>query len=166
MQYSCAGCQRAHKRVKSAAGHEFVSITAALKGELKEKLAHCVKHPALLLNSYCGKCNEIVCAECAVENHDLHGAQKLEGIIVTQKEELEALITKGRPLFFFLLFLFSLSHSCATQAKEKDQEFSVLVKTVIATVDGVRTQGKAALREVEAVFKKLHEELEVRKTED
>jgi len=36
---------------------------------------------------------------------------------------------------------------------------------VIATVDGVRTQGKAALREVEAVFKKLHEELEVRKAE-
>jgi len=36
---------------------------------------------------------------------------------------------------------------------------------VIATVDAVRTQGKAALCEVDAVFKKLHEELEVRKAE-
>ena len=107
VQYSCAGCQRAHKKIKSAATHEFVSIEAALKGKLKEKLAHCVKHPVQLLNSYCGKCNEVVCTECAVENHTTHGAQKLEGIIVTQKEELEALITKVRPflLFFFLLFL-------------------------------------------------------------
>ena len=94
LQYSCAGCQRAHKRVKSAASHEVVSVAAALKGKMKEKLAHCVKHPALLLNSYCGKCNEVVCAECAVENHNTHGAQKLEGIIATQKEELEVLMTK------------------------------------------------------------------------
>jgi len=55
VQYFCAGCQRAHKRVKSAASHEFVSIEAALKGKLKEKLAHCVKHPVFLMNSYCGK---------------------------------------------------------------------------------------------------------------
>ena len=65
--------------------------------------------------------------------------------------------------FLFLSFLFS--HSCSTQAKQKDQELSDLVKTVIATVNGVRTQGKAALREVDAVFKKLHEELEERKAD-
>ena len=64
---------------------------------------------------------------------------------------------------FLCYFLFS--HPCTTQAKEKDQELSGLVKTVIATVAGVRTQGKAALREVDVVFKKLHEELEVRKAE-
>jgi len=80
--------------MKSAAGHEFVSIEAALKGKLKETLVHCVKHPVFLMNSYYGKCNEVVCAECAVENHDLHGVKKLEGIIATQKEELEALMTK------------------------------------------------------------------------
>jgi len=67
VQYFCAGCQRAHTRAKGTVSHEFVSIEAALKEKLKEKLAHCVKHPALLLNSYCGKCNEVVCTECAVE---------------------------------------------------------------------------------------------------
>ena len=44
-----------------------------------------------MLNSYCGECHEV---ECAVENHDLHGVKKLEGIIGTEKEELEALIVK------------------------------------------------------------------------
>jgi len=38
-----------------------------------------------------------------------------------------------------------------------------LIKTVIATVDGVRVQGKAALCEVNAAFKKLHEEFDQRK---
>ena len=38
-----------------------------------------------------------------------------------------------------------------------------MIKTVIATVDGVRVQGKAALCEVDAAFKKLHEELDQRK---
>ena len=93
--------------VKSAIGHEFISVEERLKGKMKEKLAHCVKHPTLLPNSYCGKCNEVVCAECAVENHDLHGVQKLEGIIASQKEELEVLIAKvGGSVLNFLFLSF------------------------------------------------------------
>ena len=38
-----------------------------------------------------------------------------------------------------------------------------MIKTVIATMNEVRVQGKDALCEVEAVFKKLHEELDQRK---
>ena len=94
VQYFCAGCQRAHKRAKGTVSHEFVSIDAALNGKMKGKLAHCARHPSQMLNSYCGKCHEVVCAECAVENHDLHGVKKLEGIIEAEKEELEALIVK------------------------------------------------------------------------
>ena len=66
VQYFCAGCQRAHKRVKGTVSHEFVSIDAALKGKMKGKLAHCARHHSQMLNSYCGKCHEVVCAECAV----------------------------------------------------------------------------------------------------
>ena len=40
-----------------------------------------------------------------------------------------------------------------------------MIKEVVATTDGVRVQGKTALGEVDAVFKKLHEELELRKAE-
>jgi len=94
VQYFCAGCQRAHKRIKGTVSHQFVSIDAALKGKMKEKLAHCARHPAQMLNSHCEKCQKVVCTECAVEDHDLHGVKKLERIIIAEKEELEALILK------------------------------------------------------------------------
>jgi len=33
--YFCAGCQRAHKKPRVSAGHEFVSVEKALKGKMK-----------------------------------------------------------------------------------------------------------------------------------
>ena len=101
-----------------------------------------------------------MCTECAVEDHDLHGVKKLEGIIEAEKEELEALIMKVGGnfvlIFSFQFFQQTKTNPTQSQAKQKDHELSGLIKTVIATVDGVRVQGKAALCEVEAVFKKLH----------
>ena len=57
-----------------------MSIDAALTGKMKEKLAHCARHPAQMLNSHCEKCQKVVCTECALEDHDLHEVKKLERI--------------------------------------------------------------------------------------
>ena len=35
VMYFCAGCQRAHKKPRVSAGHEFVSVEKALKGKMK-----------------------------------------------------------------------------------------------------------------------------------
>jgi len=39
--YFCAGCQRAHKKPRVSAGHEFVSVEKALKGKMKASVGHC-----------------------------------------------------------------------------------------------------------------------------
>ena len=54
-----------------------------------------------------------MCTECAVEDHDLHGVKKLEGIIEAEKEELEALILKVGGNF---VLIFS-THLCNTKNK-------------------------------------------------
>ena len=51
-----------------------------------------------------------MCTECAVEDHDLHGVKKLEGIIEAEKEELEALIMKVGGGNFVLIFSTHLSN--------------------------------------------------------
>ena len=70
--YFCAGCQRAHKKPRTTAGHEFVSVDKALKGKMKTSVVHCEKHPHQEINTYCHTDKLSICAECSVDSHKEH----------------------------------------------------------------------------------------------
>jgi len=99
-QYFCSGCQRGHKKPRTTAGHEFVSVDKALKGKMKTSVLHCEKHPHQEINTYCHTDNLAICAECSVDFHKGHEVDRLVNVVQG---------FKPRGQGFFLLFLLLLS---------------------------------------------------------
>jgi len=90
-QFLCAGCQRAHKRGKTTAGHEFVSMDEALKGKMKPSAVHCEKHPLSEINTYCHTEKLAICAECVIDSHIDHQVERLSKAVDGFKEEVSTL---------------------------------------------------------------------------
>ena len=104
-QYFCAGCQRAHKKPRTTAGHEFVSVEKALKGKMKASVVHCEKHPHQEINTYCLTDKQAICAECSVDFHKEHKVDRLANVVQGFKEEISTLVKK-----VFLFVSSSLFH--------------------------------------------------------
>ena len=108
--YFCDGCQRAHKKPRTTAGHEFVSVDKALKEKMKTSVVHCEKHPHLEINTYCHTDKLAICAECVVDSHVGHQVGRLTSVVQGFKEEISQLVDKVCALLssvFFFFFLLS-----------------------------------------------------------
>ena len=104
-QYFCAGCQRAHKKPRTTAGHEFVSVEKALKGKMKASVVHCEKHPHQEINTYCHTDKQAICSECAIDFHKGHEVDRLAHVVQGFKEEISTLSKKVSYISFLPLFI-------------------------------------------------------------
>jgi len=130
-QYFCGGCQRGHKRLRTATGHEFVSVEKAQKGKMKASVMHCEKHPHLQINYYCHTDKQAICSECGLEHHKDHKTSKLVEMVQGFKEEISTLVNEVSSsfLFFsffsffisFLLFFFFFIADCSFLMLKLDQ---------------------------------------------
>ena len=92
--YFCAGCQRAHKKPRATAGHEFVSVEKALKEKLNGPVVPCEKHPHAEISTYCRTDKQIICLECVVDFHKGHEVDRLVNVVQGFKEEMSLLVEK------------------------------------------------------------------------
>ena len=104
-QYFCDGCQRGHKRLRRATGHEFVSVEKASKEKMQASVVHCEKHPHQEINTYCHQDKQAICLECAVDFHKEHKVERLAKVAQGFKEEISTLTNKVF-LFSFISFQF------------------------------------------------------------
>ena len=102
---------KGHKRLRTATGHEFVSVDQALKGKMKTSVMHCEKHPHLEINSYCHADKLAICTECVVDSHVGHQVERLTNVVQGFKEEISQLVHK---------VLFSSSSSSSLFSFSKD----------------------------------------------
>ena len=107
-QYLCGGCERAHKKQRGTAGHEFVLVATALKENMKVSVAHCERHPQFELNTYCHKERQAICSECSVDRYKGHKIDRLVNVAQGFKEDISQLVDK---VSCFLAFLLSCSSS-------------------------------------------------------
>jgi len=118
-QYFCGGCQRGHKRLRTATGHEFVSVEKALKGKMKASVMHCEKHPQQEINYYCHTDKPAICSECVVDFHKGHEVERLINVVQGFKEEISTLVNKVSSFFFLRLhFLISLVNCFSSMFKQ------------------------------------------------
>ena len=110
-QYLCAVCQRAHKRGRLSAGHEFVSVEKALKGKMKASVVHCEKHPHLEINTYCHTDKIAVCSECVIDSHVGHQVERMANVVQGFKEEISNHAKKVSSFFYFSFQFFSFHFS-------------------------------------------------------
>jgi len=99
-QYLCAGCERAHKRLKGTTFHEVFSVDKALKGKMKVSAVHCAKHPQQEINVYCHQDKQAICFECIIDSHPTHQVERVVDVGKEFKED----VSQG--LFFFVLSFF------------------------------------------------------------
>jgi len=107
-QYFCSGCQRGHKKPRTTAGHEFVSVDKALKGKMKTSVLHCEKHPHQEINTYCHTDKLAICSECSVDSHKEHKIDRLINVVQGFKKEISNLVDKVSFFFFFFFFFLNL----------------------------------------------------------
>ena len=100
-QYLCAGCERAHKRLKGTTFHEVVSVDKALKGKMKISAVHCEKHLQQEINTYCHTDKLAICAECAIDHHKGHEVDRLTSVVQGFREEILQLVDKVCSSFVF-----------------------------------------------------------------
>jgi len=101
-QYLCAGCERAHKRLKGTTFHEVFSVDKALKGKMKNSVVHCEKHPQQEINTYCHTDKLAICSECSVDFHRVHEIERLINVVQGFREEISQPVDKVLFFFFFL----------------------------------------------------------------
>jgi len=94
VQYFCAGCQRAHKKPRVSAGHEFVSVDKALKGKMKASVVYCERHPQQETNTYCHTDKQNICPECILDFHEGHQVERLANVVQGFKDEIMQLVDK------------------------------------------------------------------------
>ena len=92
--YFCAGCQRAHKKPRTTAGHEFVSVDKALKGKMKASVVYCERHPQQETNTYCHTDKQNICPECILDFHEGHQVERLANVVQGFKDEIMQLVDK------------------------------------------------------------------------
>jgi len=60
------------------------------------RIAHCDQHIHQAINTYCGKCKEVICLECIFDLHKGHEVDKLANVLLMFKEEISASTKKVR----------------------------------------------------------------------
>jgi len=80
-QNLCAGCSRGHKRGRSTALHQILTLKEALAGNTAlPKIPRCQKHISYEIDSYCMTCSEAICAKCGIEKHSGHSFSPLSQV--------------------------------------------------------------------------------------
>ena len=60
------------------------------------RITHCDQHVHQAINTYCGKCKEVICLECIFDLHKGHEVDKLANVLLMFKEEISASTKKVR----------------------------------------------------------------------
>lgn len=72
----CVFCSDAHKRQRTSADHEMVSLSEPKIGltAIRRQLM-CTIHPDKELNLYCSQCEQVVCRDCCILLHRGHACE-------------------------------------------------------------------------------------------
>lgn len=73
----CQNCTSAHHRTKVTRGHKVIPYVQVQKGlydiDIRDyQVQLCKKHSEETLTMFCERCEELMCKECKVEDHDNH----------------------------------------------------------------------------------------------
>lgn len=69
----CSGCSKTHKRVAVTASHHLIPVTEySATTAPATRTPRCQHHPSFEIDTYCTRCCEAICANCAVEKHNGH----------------------------------------------------------------------------------------------
>ena len=153
--FFCAGCQRAHKKPRTTAGHEFVSVEMAREGKMKVSVVHCEKHPQYGVNTYCHQDQQAICSECVVDSHVPPSREIGQCGAEVQGGNL-SICRQG--FFLFLFFLFPpilMASALNNKVKKHDGNLSEAIKVITTTMVGVRKQAKVTEEEIHSTIERL-----------
>ena len=93
-QYFCDKCHKPHKKIKTTAHHQFISIEEALEGPARMRIPYCQKHPNQEIDSFCNGCREAICPACGIKFHSGHQFSPLKDVTNSFKQEISNKLKK------------------------------------------------------------------------
>lgn len=101
-QFFCEGCQRAHKRARGTAKHEFISSEVALTDQGSIRVPTCPTHANQEITAFCLTCKEPICPECGIRSHSTHAFSELKDATLKFHQELKKMLETVRVFFWNL----------------------------------------------------------------
>lgn len=116
LQFHCNRCKKRHLKTRATSHHQFLSLEEGLEGYWKDgqldlRIVRCDEHLPLEVNTYCPRCEEACCSECAVDRHINHGVVRVEELAPRRKEGILNGLSQVLHLHFFFPLLLSFSSS-------------------------------------------------------
>ena len=93
----CVACTAAHHRTKLTRVHKVIPYEQARKGlydiDIRDyQVMTCIKHMDEHLSMFCEKCEQLICKQCKVENHDNHKWTDLTHAMVKYEIQMKNLL--------------------------------------------------------------------------
>jgi len=141
-EHLCPTCSRAHKKSKTTASHQQISLEEALAGNATVKrIPRCQKHIGYEIDSYCKTCTEAVCAKCGIENHPKHDLCPLSQVTGPLQDQIA---------------------DYTITMTEREEEARKAIDTLDGIINKIEVHLSAAEKEIVSVFSALHTELDAR----